>query len=545
MPSLDKNLSNNQKLENRLILDWIYRYDIKTEDGVVLDWYDHNYMMDIYDEMASCKKNIVCYKAAQVTFSTAAILSTLWISKNKGIDIIYTLPTNEDVRQFAGGKINRIIAQNPILQSWVKEKDTVEQKTVGNNIIYYRGSWSQKTAMMVSSDLNIYDEVDTSDQRVIEQYATRLQHSDLKLEWYFSHPSVPGNGVSKHWHKSDQRHWFIQCEHCDKWQYMSFPESFDMENEEYICKKCKGVISDDVRRNGKWVKKYKDKEMAGFWIPLFICPWVSAKEIIGYYRDKPADYFWNKVLGLPYVGSGNKIVQRDIFQNLTDKVNLQESRPIIGVDTGIEISYVIGNKKGLFYYGSCNDYDEIESYLKRWKNAIVIADQGGDLIGIRKLREKYLGRVFLCHYREDRRTMELISWGKNDEEGNVVVDRNRMIQLTIDEFKDGRIPISGNETDWYDYWLHWNNIYRVSEENNLGVKKRKWKRSGADHWVHSTIYWRVGMDRFGEFQQGAVIGADSWNLKESPSVSPDGKMKAPNPKSLFKFKNPTDDWRKR
>ena len=37
---------------------------------------------------------------------------------------------------------------------------------------------------MVSSDLNIYDEVDSSKQDVIEQYSTRLQHSPHKWEWY-------------------------------------------------------------------------------------------------------------------------------------------------------------------------------------------------------------------------------------------------------------------------------------------------------------------------------------------------------------------------
>lgn len=273
------------KIEDRLIHAWLLKNKMKTEDGLPLEFVNHYYMFDVYDEMAKCEKNLVCYKAAQVTFSTAAILTTLWIAKNKGIDIIYTLPTADDVKQFAGGKINRIIAQNPILQQWVKDKDTVEQKTVGNSIIYYRGTWTQKAAMMVSSDLNVYDEVDSSKQDVITHYATRLQHSKLKLEWYFSHPSVPGNGVSKYWPYSDQRHWFIKCEHCGEWQYMSWPESFDLEARQYICKKCKGVISDEVRRTGKWVKKWKDKEMVGFWIPLFICPWISADEIIDYYEN--------------------------------------------------------------------------------------------------------------------------------------------------------------------------------------------------------------------------------------------------------------------
>ena len=535
-----------QKIEDRLIHAFLHKYQIKTEDGLPLEFVNHYFMFDVYDAMAKCEQNLVCYKAAQVTFSTAAIISTLWIAKNKGIDIIYVLPTGEDVRQFAGGKINRIIAQNPILQTWVKDKDTIEQKTVGGSIIYYRGSWTQKMAMMVSSDLNIYDEIDASKQSVIVQYATRLQHSDLKLEWYFSHPSVPGNGVSKYWPLSDQRHWFIKCEHCGEWQYMSWPESFDLQNRTYICKKCKGVLSNETRRKGKWVRKYNDREMIGFWIPLFICPWISADEIIKYYETKPADYFWNKVLGLPYVGSGNKITKEMLFQNLTDEPNLQTSRPIIGVDTGIDIRYVIGNEEGLFYYGECKDYDELENFLIKWPKAIMIIDQGGDIIGSRKLREKYPGRVFLCHYRKDRKTMELIHWGKDDEEGNVIVDRNRMIQLVIDEFTDKRIPISGNETDWYDYWLHWFHIYRVKEENALGVMEYKWERSGRDDWVHATVYWRVGMDRFGQFTQGAIIGEPKLDLPEAPEILPGQIMKAPAPHDIFNFgKNKNDDWRSR
>jgi hypothetical protein len=33
-----------------------------------------------------------------------------------------------------------------------------------------------------------------------------------------------------------------------------------MEKEIYICKECGGELSDDVRRKGKWVKKYLNRE---------------------------------------------------------------------------------------------------------------------------------------------------------------------------------------------------------------------------------------------------------------------------------------------
>jgi len=534
------------KLQNYSIIAWINQNKILTEDGTpynILPKSDHFFMFDILREMAKANKNLVIYKAAQIGFSTAAILASQWIAKNRRLDIIYTLPTANDVKDFAGGKINRIIAQNQILKDWTKDRDTIEQKTVGDNIIYYRGTYTQKAAMMVSSDLNIYDEVDASDQRVIEQYSTRLQASDVKLEWFFSHPSVPNNGVARYWEKSDQKHWFIKCGACTQEQFMSWPQSFDMERQIYVCKLCSEELSDDMRRRGRWVQKFKDRKFSGYWIPLFICPWVSAKDIIGYYNDKSEEYFYNKVLGLPYVGSGNKPTLDMITKNLTPEVNMQEGRIVIGVDTGIRLHYVCGNRAGLFYYGETkkpekgyDPYDEIVSLLKRWKTSVAVFDQGGDLIGARKLQTKYPGRIFLCHYSVDRKTQQIVRWGKNEESGTVNVDRNRGLQLVIDEFYDGMIPLQGNENDWWDYWLHWNNMFRIQKENSLGVMEKKWERNGDDHWAHATLYWRVGMDRFGG-GSGHIISTDDpfAGIKTAPTINPDDTMDIPRIGQPFNF----------
>lgn len=520
------------KIGDISILGWIEENSIRTEDGKPFDIKSHFFMFDILSDMASLEKDIVVYKAAQIGFSTTAIIGAFWIAKKRGADIIYTLPTGSDVKQFAGGKINRIVSQNPVLQEWVKEKDTVEQKTVGESIIYYRGTWSEKSAMMVSSDVNIYDEVDASNQNVIEQYATRLQHSNIKREWYFSHPSVEGNGVSKKWELSDQKHWFITCPHCTKKQYMSYPESFNIEKEIYICKHCSKEIDNETRRKGEWIAKYKKRKMSGYWIPLFICPWVSASEILEYKRLKSEEYFTNKVEGLPYTGEGNKVTWDMLKKCINPAVNLQEGRIVIGVDTGITHHYVVGNETGIFHYDS-GSYEDIEKLLKRWPNSIAVFDQGGDLVGSRELREKYPGRVFLCHYARDRKTMQLVRWGSNKEEGNVIADRNRMIQLMVDEIKSGLMRFNGTEEEWYNYYLHWKNVYRTSQENSLGQLEFKWERSGDDHFVHATNYWRIGMSRFGGGEGFIVSGKQ--NFKSAPTVNPDDTIPAVNPKNIWKF----------
>lgn len=526
------------KLEDISIHAWIQQHQIKTEKGVMLDFKDHLFLFDPYTDMSP---KLVVYKAAQIGLSTLQIFKTFFIAKKLGLDVIYTLPTQDDAATFVDGKVNRMIANNPVLQEYTQDKDTIERKRVGKGMLYYRGTFTKKAAIMVTADVLVHDEEDFSDQDVVADYESRLQHSKAGWHWHFGHPSTEGVGVSKYWKRSDQKHWFIKCPKCNKEQYLSWPESIDIKTEKFVCKECGGEITDNARRKGRWVAKYKDKEYSGYWIPLMIAPWVSAKRILEYYRDKTDEYFFNRVLGLPYVGSGNRVTRDDIMGNLTSEINKQKDRIVIGVDTGIELRYVVGNKDGLFYYGQTKKYEEIEYLMKRWERSIVVMDAGGDLIGSRQLREKYPGRVFLAHYSQDRKTMQLIRWGKADESGNVVVDRNRVIQIVVDEFKDRRIPLQGTDADWQDYWLHWNAVYRMQDEDSLGVIRKKWLRSGRDDWVHATVYWRVGMSRYGTESAG-IFGDDELKFKESPTIDESGRMPAINPNELIGSPK-EEDWR--
>lgn len=174
----------------------------------------------------------------------------------------------------------------------------------------------------------------------------------------------------------------------------------------------------------------------------------------------------------------------------------------------------------------------------------MVIDQGGDIIGSRKLRAKYPGRVFLCHYARDRKTMQLMRWGSGEENGNVNVDRNRMIQLVIDEFKEKRLKLyRGTEEQWYDYWLHWSHIYRTVEEDTLGVKQYVWHRSDRDDWVHATVYWRVGVDRFGG--TGMIIKNEEEPERKSYLINPDQTVSF-NPDEMFKLQEEQEEdeeWR--
>lgn len=492
-------------------------YQIKNEQGHLIDFRDHPYLFDIFCDTTPHQ---AIRKAAQVGFSTTAIIKSLWLAKSRKMDLIYTLPTYSDVHDFVTSKVNRIIDQNPVLKEWTVDKDTIEQKRVGDSVIYYRGTFSERAALMVSSDLNVHDEVDRSNLKVVDQYYSRLQHSKYGWQWLFSNPSAPDTGVDRLWNRSDQKHWFVPCPKCGHEQFLTMANILEKEKDEYYfgCVKCKTELN---RRKGRWIKRWKEvKDISGYWISLLMCPWVPANQIKLLERTKSPEFFDNFVLGVPHTGSGNSVSKDVILRNLTSEINRQEGRIVIGVDPGIDIRYVVGNREGLFYYGSCKNYDELDNLMKRWDKAIMVMDQGGDIIGSRQLRDKYKNRVFLAAYRTDRKDDNLFKW--DDESGTVQIDRNNTIQLVIDELTDRRIPLYGTEADWYDYWVHWSHIYRVVEEDSFGRPRYKWQRSDRDDYVHCTSYWRAGIDRF-MGGQGAIIDITEKFGDYGLTVSPDGR----------------------
>lgn len=515
-------------LDNLSIHSWIQTNQIKTETGKPLDFHTHRYLFDIYRDESPY---LCCIKAGQIGFSTMAILKTIWLSRNKHIDVGYILPTVEMVQKFVGSKVNRMSQQNPIIQQWMKDKDSITQKQIDENYIFYLGAQTDRSAIMLSLDMLVADEYDKAPQDILEIYDSRLQHSSFGYKWVFSNPTIPNFGVDRFWEMSDKKKWHIK--HSCKEIYVLDESCIDYQAEIFRCPKCKEEITDENRRMGEWFPTAEGK-WSGYWIPLWISPNVSASVIAEHKRTKTKEYFANFVAGIPYINTTNMLSQQILESNLTGKDNSQDGRVIIGVDTGHNIHYTLANKDGIFHYGYCNSveenqqsknpienydpYNELEALLLRFPRSIMIADQGGDLIGIRKLQAKYKGRVYLCWFTKETKNHELFRW-VDEENGEpvhkVLVDRNRTVQLVVDEMKDERFPIWGTKEEWQDYFDHWLNIYRVQEiQGEAGDPQYNWrwvwKRKGADHWAMATVYARVGLDRFNQdlaqiIHKGSVI----------------------------------------
>lgn len=533
------------------IHDWIIQEKIKNEKGDLIEFDSHPFLFDIYADQS---QNLTIMKAAQVGLTTAEILKNHFDAKKYKMDIIYTLPTDGDVRVMVGGKVNRIIANNPSMLEDVADKDSVEQKQVGNSMIYFRGTWSKKAAMMIPADRLAHDEKDASKLDVVADYQARMQHSKFKQTHTFSHPSLPETGVHADWLQSDQKHWVVTCPHCSYRQSMSWDTenprkmSVDMDLMMFICKRCRKKLPDYSRREGHWVAKYPDRSWSGYWVPLLIAPWMSATELVKKFqhRDTTTEFWYTKILGLPYADASSKLLRESFFQNLTGKsyAPTVDERVVLGIDTGLRLDYVLGNKHGLFFHGDCKDYGELDKIMERWPKCIAVIDAGGDLIGSRAFAERWIGRVFLCYFGGDKKKNDIFDWGTGDNHGAVTIDRNRGIQLTVDEFRTKRVPVHGTEEEWFEYWTDWNNLAKIKvlDPDTNVVKGYKWIRSGRDHRALATVCWRAGMSRFAGM---GAIDIPKETPKQNSYMIEQGNKVSFNPKEFFdKIEEEEEyDWR--
>lgn len=518
--NLDKLLGNYSPEERRRALEsfplgWFIVNKLKTSAGLPFEFSKRKFLRSIVNDLHP--KQVVM-KPPQVGLSETLFAKLCYVAAKLKKAIIYTLPSQSDVEDMVGGKFNPIIAQNPILQQLTHDHDTIYQKKIGEVPLYLRGTVGKTAAMMVSSGLNCHDEVDASDLPTITQYENRQEAQEReedKWRWYWSHPSLQGLGVDSYWQKSDKREWVITCPSCTQQQVLTWPLSVSREKEAFVCKKCDEVLPTKARVDGFWYAT-AEGEFHGYHISQLMLWNKTAKDIFRVYDDplKTKQDFYNFTLGLPYEGGDDQITTEQVLANCAPFTNSQEGRIIIGVDPGLPIHYVLMNKEGVFYYGTCKEpkdgdpYNDIRFLLKQYPRSVVISDQGGDLNPQRVLQQEFPGRVFLVSYHKMKKTLDLVKWGEGADYGSITVDRNRYIQLMVGYLKEtGRIILNGETQDWKEYADHFANLYREKivikeqkdkDDRTLYGAEYVWKRRGPDHWAHATLYALVGMEKYGQ-----------------------------------------------
>ena len=496
---------NNHHVWKKSPLLWAVDNKLKNEKGTLLEFVDRSFLKDPIDDFSPLQ---AYNKASQIGFSTMMILKSFNASFYRDWNIIYTLPTGGDVGNFVSSKVNPIIQNNPILANWVKDKDTIEQKKVGKSFIYYRGTATSKSereksqggiGIILSSDWNIHDECDRSDQVALEQYESRLANSSFKGRCYFSNPTHPKTLNQELYEKSDQKEWFVKCEHCNEWQYLDFWENILLG--QYVCSKCHGDISNESRKSGNWVARYRDKEISGYHISHLMCPWISAKEVQNAFETKTKSYFYNFVLGLPYVGS-DILVNADLILKCVDTETVSnKERAAMGVDVGLTKHYVIGNHQGVFAVGTTNSWEDIDKMIRMYDVECCVIDAMPDQTKPRELRDKYPGKVWLSWFKREIKKAEYIQW--DNVSRSVYSDRTNAIDEVINSLVERKIRFQIDPKELGSYIRHWGTLFKTKDTDNLGIERDVWESRGEDHFVFAQVYQQIALSRVGQGESKA------------------------------------------
>lgn len=234
--------------------------------GDRLDWASHTYLPAIYNDLSI---KMCAIKGAQLGFSTHAIIKSIWTAAELNRNVIYTMPTSDDVTQHTAARIDPIISNSPYIRDRLESTDSVRikkfsaltpterfsydtkirkaqaegdeeeatrlrrKRRVGT--IYFRGtgvasggnkpgSKAEREAATADSDFDVHDELDKSNPRTHQQYGERLTASqNMGWEYNLSTPRWPGQMIDAEYTESDQHVWMIRCSRCRFQFELRFP----------------------------------------------------------------------------------------------------------------------------------------------------------------------------------------------------------------------------------------------------------------------------------------------------------------------------------
>jgi hypothetical protein len=152
-----------------------------------------------------------------------------------------------------------------------------------------------------------------------------------------------------------------------------------------------------------------------------MCPWRTCADLLR--EEKEAEdeqYFYNFVLGLPYIAADQKIPQSLFIRNITNEDAETSGWNVMGADTGDENHIVIGNSKGIFWIGKIKDkpnktrWEYMAELIQFYDVRVCVIDGMPWTEEALRLARKFPYRVYVNFYKDDPKMLEVIRW--NDEQ---------------------------------------------------------------------------------------------------------------------------------
>lgn len=464
-------------------------------------------------------KNIVVIKPAQVGLSTIMSAKMLWTGYHVPMRIAYTLPREKDLNDLVPTRFNPMIDNSEILQEVSGKVDSVRRKQIGDTYIHFLEASIEPR--MLDIDMLINDEIDLSDQNVLDQFKARLYASPYKIRYQLGTPSIPNYGISDLIRNSDWKIWHVKCPYCEKW--VPFDEDWlgllkVTKHRIYYgancCDKCKdiGFSPEDISA-GQWIAQNPSHPVSGYQIVRTVDATMSAQDLYLTWKDTRNERnFYNFALGLPYVAGGLNLSKEQVLSNCveTDLERIEygerDETYYIGLDQGNVLHVVVlkegeGEELELVYADVLEDRsgnpfrmaDKILSNFPKNYTVFDLLPNRHSALEIIRRRKNTWGATFQGRIKTSDRFFEQ---SKTDE-NLVSIQKNDALDYLIENYiQKGKLRFYTNkgESDRTvgEVAQHLANLQRTTKSRKLfSVGSQTiavWESSGPDHFAMALVY---------------------------------------------------------
>ena len=492
-----------------------------------LTFHDKPWLAYIYKDNSA---KIVIQKCVQIGISEWALCSMFSLAK-RGQRGMYLLPDDEWRATFVADRIDGLLDRVPYYKANVgthmsggKESDSKKFKNIFGSAWKFAGTHAKtagstadirkpKAAFEYQADAMFIDEYDEHEAADLSYLSDRLGSAkDPKIR-LFGNPTIEGMGIAAEFVKSDQKRWYVECEHCRHRQVLDWYEHFVVEapkgsgvyhlrnvtkksEPQPICTECSEPF--DRLGKGKWKKDNPESKTSGYAISrLFITKRPNdIRELWDKFRDahnnpSAMQNFHNQWLGVPYENKEDKLTKPVLLRCAgSHKTGPRKDMPYCtaGIDQGknyhVQISEIIEGCRHKVFIGSVYDKDSLRSILTEFNVCNLVMDaQGGGYAETREFVGGYDG-AWMCYYRPKDQVKAV--YDLNPDDRVVTTNRTEICDLMVKSYKDSLVVLPA---DW-----------EVIDSGEFGkqmlVPHRLFDRSsglpiwtkGVDHYFHSDVY---------------------------------------------------------
>jgi hypothetical protein len=521
-------------LYTRLEYQLMGRVDLSAIPGFITDhtyikggqysFIDHEFQLKV---ISSAAREVNSQKCSQIGMTEA---QSRWglaaIATIPDFNIIYTFPFSQDAENFAKTRVDLVVDQSPRLAR-LKDGNLWNSsiKRLGTGTIYFKGTNSETAAISTPADCIISDEIDRSNQDVLDQYESRLTHSKWQLRRNFSTPTVAGRGIDACMQRSVRYKQFTKCTSCNERYYPDFfkhvvlpgwskelweLDKYTLPNTHYMrayvaCPRC-GTRADLSPKNREWVAENPAARFSaeGFYISPFDAPnLISIQQLL----EKSVKYrryseFKNQNLGLTAEEASDTITQDDLEAAYTTD-QLDGGYNVFASDMGLTCNAVIGRMVGNDLLVVHKERIPLQNYERRRKELCskyrcIVKNMDMLPYTDTAFRMQAEDPDAYCSVYVRGQQQDLYTFGgKEEDEPDTLralkVNRNMVFDEILALFKARRIKIArDDETPIFTEQLQ--DMKKAPEINNLGETVYVWKKSevGNDHYHHALAYLYLG-----------------------------------------------------